>query len=91
MYRLVTWRLPPSVIPAAGGLPMDAKAFADVLKPVQEYTASAPTKLCDLIHHCLEFKPAKRPENVGEILPVLHDLVEDMVKSPEDALDNLEW
>ena len=91
MYRLVTWRLPPSVIPAAGGLPMDAKAFANILKPVQEYTASAPPKLCDLIHQCLEYKPAKRPDNVGDILPVLHDLVEEMVKSPEDALDNLEW
>lgn len=91
MYRLVTWRLPPSVIPAAGGLPMDAKALANVLKPVHEHTPSAPKELCDLIHKCLAYKPHQRPENVGDILPVLHDLVEVMVTSPEDALDNLEW
>ncbi len=91
MYRLVTWRLPPPAIAAAGGLPLDAKAFAIALKPVQEYTASAPKKLCDLIHRCLEYKANQRPESVGDILPVLHDLVEVMVKSPEDALDNLEW
>ena len=91
MYRLVTWRLPPSAIPAAGGLPMDAKSFASVLKPVQDYTPTTPDKLAELIHQCLSYKAAKRPENVGDILPVLHDLCDEMVKSPEDALDNLEW
>ena len=70
---------------------MDAKSFAAVLKPVQEYTASAPKPLCELIHHCLAYKPQQRPENVGDILPVLHDLSEAMVKTPEDALDNMEW
>ncbi len=91
MYRLATWRLPPSAIPAAGGLPMDAKTFAAAVKPVQEYTPAAPDQLCELIHHCLAYKAPQRPENVGDILPVLHDLVEEMVKTPDDALDNLEW
>jgi serine/threonine protein kinase len=92
MYRLVTWRLPPSVIPAAGaGLAMDAKTFAAILKPVQEFTPTAPKELCDLIHKCLSFKAAQRPDNVGDILPVLHDLCDDLVKSDEDKLENLEW
>src|SRR5262245_1341706 len=91
MYRLVTWRLPPSVIPAAGALPMDAKTFADLLTPVNVFVPNVPDALCELIHRCLAFKPQQRPENVGDILPVLHDLVDEMVKTPEDALDNLEW
>jgi eukaryotic-like serine/threonine-protein kinase len=91
MYRLVTWRLPPSIIPAAGGLPLDAKAFAIALKPVQEYTAHAPKELCKLIHQCLSYKAQQRPDSVGDILPVLHDLSEVMVKTPDDALDNMEW
>ncbi|MCS7047602.1 MAG: protein kinase [Gemmataceae bacterium] len=91
MYRLTTWRLPPPVIPAAGGLPMDAKAFTNVLKPVQELNPQAPKKLCDLIHQCLSYKAAQRPERVGDILPILHDLVEEMVQKPEDSLENLEW
>lgn len=91
MYRLVTWRLPPSAIPPAGGLPMDAKTFAAALKPVQEYTPAVPDKLAELIHQCLAYKAARRPENVGDLLPVLHDLVDEMVTTPEDALDNLEW
>jgi serine/threonine protein kinase len=90
MYRLVTWRHPPSMAPV-GDFVHDAKTFAVALKPVQEYNTSAPPKLCNLIHHCLSFKTQQRPNNVGDILPQLHDLVDDMVKTPEDALDSLEW
>jgi serine/threonine protein kinase len=91
MYRLVTWRLPVSVVPAAGGMVMDAKTLATVFKPVQEFTATAPEALCNLIHKCLAYKPQQRPDNVGDILPVLHDLCDDLVKTPDDSLENLEW
>jgi serine/threonine protein kinase len=90
MYRMVTWRHPPSMVPV-GDFTHDAKTFAAALKPVQEYTSAAPPKLCALIHQCLAFKPKQRPESVGDILPMLHDLVDAMVKTTDDALDNLEW
>jgi serine/threonine protein kinase len=91
MYRLTTWRLPPSIVPASGGVAIDAKMFASVLKPVREFTPTAPTKLCNLIHKCLAYKAQQRPDNFGDILPVLHDLCDDLVKSPEDSLETLEW
>src|SRR5262249_20861946 len=53
MYRLVTWRLPPSSA-VKNDLPMDEKIQARLLKPVQEYNGQAPPALCDLIHSCLE-------------------------------------
>jgi serine/threonine protein kinase len=90
MYRLTTWRLPPSVVPTAT-VSVDAKLFATLLKPVQEFAPTAPTKLCDLIHKCLSYKAQHRPENVGDILPVLHDLCDELVKTEADKLDNMEW
>lgn len=90
MYRLTTWRLPPSVVPA-GGMVIDAKTHASLLKPVQEFTPTAPSALCDLIQRCLSYKPQHRPEKVSDILPILHDLVEDLVRRDEDSLENLEW
>src|SRR4029077_17448656 len=53
MYRLVTWRLPPSAVQAG----MSSKLFASLLKPVAEFTPTAPVELCDLIHRCLSYKP----------------------------------
>jgi serine/threonine protein kinase len=91
MYRLVTWRLPASAVPAAGGVVMDAKTFAAVLKPVRDFTPTAPAELCDLIHKCLAYKPQQRPDSVGDILPVLHDLCDSLVKAPDDTLESLEW
>src|SRR5215813_3578496 len=38
MYRLVTWRLPPCVVSVEdGGLPLDAKTWQRLFKPVQEF------------------------------------------------------
>src|SRR5262249_20870726 len=61
MSRLVTWRLPPSTLPATDGLPMDARTFHSLIKPVQECNPEAPAELCELIHRCLSFHPQKRP------------------------------
>jgi serine/threonine protein kinase len=90
MYRLVTWRLPPS---AAGksDLPLDAKIQAHLLKPVQECNAEAPPALCDLIHSCLEPNAHKRPERVSEIQGALDHLADQLVRSPEDRLEAFEW
>src|SRR5262249_36245304 len=55
MYRLVTWRHPPSTVAESNSLPINAKTWSQILKPVQEYVPDAPPELCALIHRCLEF------------------------------------
>jgi serine/threonine protein kinase len=98
MYRLVTWRNPPSVLGPTGsaagggeGLEVSAKIWHSLLKPVREYNPEAPPKLCELIHHCLAFKASGRPERVSEIQGALDHLAEELIKSPEDKLEAYEW
>jgi len=91
MYRLTTWRHPPSLVPMADGVPLNAKTFKALLKPVEELTPTAPKELADIIHRCLEFNPSKRPEHVREIQTYLDKLAEDLVQRPEDTLENMEW
>jgi serine/threonine protein kinase len=91
-YRLVTWRLPPSTVSAEdGGLPLDAKTWQRLFKPVQEFNAEAPPALCDLIHRCLSFNAVNRPERMSEVQGTLDHLVDELVTSPEDRLEALEW
>jgi eukaryotic-like serine/threonine-protein kinase len=90
MYRLVTWRLPPSSA-AKTDLPIDAKIQARLLKPVQECNAAAPPALCDLIHSCLEPNALKRPERASEIQGALDHLADALVRSAEDRLEAFEW
>lgn len=90
MYRLVTWRLPPSVVPSKD-VPVDGKMFQNLLKPVSELAPTAPRGLCDLIHQCLEFKPQNRPERMADVQETLSTLAEHAVRGPEDRLENMEW
>jgi serine/threonine protein kinase len=92
MYRLVTWRLPPATVSAEdGGIPIDAKTWKRLLKPVQEYNPEAPAALCDLIHRCLSFNAHERPERMSEVQNALDRLVDELVTSPEDHLEAMEW
>ena len=91
MYRMVTFRLPPSLLQQEGGLPIDGKTWTRMLKPVQEFNAQAPPVLCDLIHRCLSFDANKRPERMSEVQSVLDHLADDLITSPEDRLEALEW
>jgi serine/threonine protein kinase len=78
MYRITTLKLPPSVIPGADSLRVGAKAFAAMLTPVQELNKAVPTRLCDLIHRCLNYDPEKRPERMGEVLNELTQIADDL-------------
>jgi serine/threonine protein kinase len=91
MYRMVTFRLPPSVVQQEGGLPIDAKTWTRMLKPVAECNPQAPAALCNLIHHCLSFNAASRPERMSEVQSVLDRLADQLIQSPEDRLEALEW
>jgi len=91
MYRMVTCRLPPSTLQQEGGLPIDSTTWARMLKPVQELNPKAPAALCDLIHRCLSFDAQKRPERMSEVQSALDHLADELVTSPEDSLETLEW
>src|SRR5437764_935429 len=84
VYALVTWRLPPSTVSQEdGGIPIDAKTWQRMLKPVQEHSPDAPPALCDLIHRCLSFDAHRRPERMSEVQNALDRLVDELVTSPE--------
>jgi eukaryotic-like serine/threonine-protein kinase len=87
MYRLVTLRLPPT----QGDIPLDARSWRQLLKPVQECNASAPPELCSLIHRCLEFNPNQRPERMTDVRELLEPMAEQLVRSPGDRLEEIEW
>lgn len=90
MYRLVTWRLPPSPISEKGALPITGKAWDQMIKPVQEACADAPPELCTLIHKCLSYHPNARPERVSAILEVLESIQDKVMQSSDDHLEGLE-
>jgi serine/threonine protein kinase len=92
MYRMVTWRLPPSTVSEEdGGLPISAKMWQRTLKPVEELNPTAPAALAELIHRCLAFDATKRPERMGEVQGALDVLVDKLAAEPDDRLDALEW
>ena len=92
MYRLVTWRLPPNVLSMGEeDVPVDAKTWKRMLKPVHEFAPEAPKVLGDIIHRCLSFNPLHRPERVADVQDELHELARDLMRSPDDRLDMLEF
>jgi len=91
MYRLVTWRHPPSTLPSPDGLHVDARMFERMLVPIKDCNAEVPKPLGDLIHRCLAFSAHGRPENVTHVKDELATLIDRLVKGPEDRLDAIEW
>ena len=84
MYRLVTFRLPPSAVPD-GGLELDKKTFSSMLKPVGELNPLAPKELCDLIHNCLRYDAHKRPERMSAVQGVLDRLADEAASTSDPA------
>jgi serine/threonine protein kinase len=91
MYRMMTWRLPPSTVPPEGALPLDATMWERTLKPVNSYAPDAPLSLCKLIHACMAFEPKDRPERMSDVQAKLAKLVNGLVAGPEDELEGYEW
>lgn len=90
MYRLTTLRLPPNNA-AAGDVALDSKTYSQMLVPVQNCNREAPEELANLIHQCLAFSPAKRPERVSEIHGILDHLEEKIGEPTPDLVDELAW
>ena len=77
LYRLVTFKLPPSVMSDLAGVPMNEKTYKSLYKPVNEIVATTPAPLCSLIHKCMEFKANKRPESFVEIQSALATMADE--------------
>jgi serine/threonine protein kinase len=90
MYRLATLRLPPNNA-AGGDMALDAKTHAQMLIPVQDCNREIPEELAQVIHQCLSFHPARRPERVSEIHGVLDHLEEKVGAPTPDLVDDLAW
>ena len=90
MYRVVTLRHPPSVVPSADGFQLTEKMFGEQLVPVGEINRAAPAGLCDLIHRCLSYNAHKRPERMSEVQNALDRLADEVV-TPDNSLEAMEW
>ena len=77
MYRLVTFKLPPSVISDLAGVPMTEKTYKSLYKPVGEIVATTPPKLAALIHQCMEFKANNRPDSFAAIQAALSAMADE--------------
>lgn len=91
MYRMFTGKLPPAMINEGDSLPIDAKTFERLLEPVGKANPKVPKKLAEVIHHCLTFDPARRPERISIVQGTLDHLADELVKKPEDKLESMEW
>jgi serine/threonine protein kinase len=91
MYRLVTWRLPPSPIIENELARIDSRTRDKLLRPVEECNPNAPPQLCQLIHRCLESKPSNRPQRMSQVLEELEEMARTLVQSPADRLEATEW
>jgi len=89
MYRLITWRNIPSIV-TAGGVPLDQDNWKKLLKPVGECNPKTPPELAELIQQCIAYQATSRPEDIGVVCEVLHKLVKQLVKTPDDELEALE-
>jgi serine/threonine protein kinase len=92
MYRMLTFQLPPSTLSEEdGGLPIDAKMWKRIYKPVEEVNPKVPPALAQLVNQCLSYNARERPERMSEIQGTLDHLADDLVTSPDDKLDAKEW
>lgn len=78
MYRLVTLKLPPMIIPGAEGVEMTERQFKEQFVPVDEINRGVPKELAELIHKCLSFKAQNRPERMSEVQGTLDRLADEL-------------
>ncbi len=88
MYRLVTFKLTPSLMPELG-VEVTEKVYKERFQPVQSLNPIAPKPLCDLIHKCLSYNALKRPERMSEVQGTLDQLADDAAATLDpDELEN---
>ncbi len=91
MYKLTTFRLPPSTGANGDGVVLDAKSWTARLEPVANHNKEAPYELCSLIQKCLSYNAHERPEHMSDVAAVLDELTKKLVTSSGDKLEAMEW
>lgn len=91
MYKMVTLRLPPSIVAEGGGPNINSKVWQQMLKPVSECHPGAPPELADLIHGCMAYHPESRPERTKEIQAALEQMIQKYDSKGEHPLESLDW
>ncbi len=84
MYRLVTFRHIPSLMPSSQGISLTGKTWQGGLKPVTSLNAKCPDLLGKLIEHCLMYQASQRPERIGQVRDELALVVDRIAKQDED-------
>lgn len=91
MYRLVTFRFIPSLMPSTQGISATGKTWQAGLKPVLLLNPKCPEPLGKLIEHCIAYNAHQRPERISLVRDELAALVERYVKKDEEKLENWNW
>lgn len=74
LYRLLTHRFLPA---GPQGLAMDRKTYARALVPVAALNPAVPDGLCDVVHWCVSFDPAERPQDMTDVAAALREVAGD--------------
>lgn len=84
MYRLATFRLPPSVVPELG-VEVTEKDWKKRFVPVRELNPGCPPGFAALIERCLSFKATKRPERMSVVQGELDRLADEELAKLDPA------
>jgi len=88
MYRLTTFKLPPSLMGEYEGEEVTEKIYRGRFTPVNELNPVAPKGLVDLIHKCMSYNAMQRPERMSEVQGSLDQLADEAAaKLDPDALE----
>jgi serine/threonine protein kinase len=85
MYRLATFKLPPSVLPELPGVEVTAKDYHSRLVPVRELNPGCPPGFAALIEKCLSFDAHKRPERMSAVQGELDRLADEALAKLDPA------
>ena len=90
MYRLATFKLPPSVLPELG-VDTTEKEYKAKFVPVRELAPNCPPGFAVLIEKCLSFNAHKRPERMSVVQGELDRLAdEELEKLPPGEREECE-
>jgi eukaryotic-like serine/threonine-protein kinase len=84
MYRLATFKLPPSVLPELG-VEVTEKDWKSRFVPVRELNPGCPPGFAALIEQCLSFKATKRPERMSVVQGELDRLADEELAKLDPA------
>ncbi|MFN6053300.1 MAG: serine/threonine protein kinase [Planctomycetia bacterium] len=90
MYKILTMRLPPACMNEENK-PVELKTWQKNYKPVETIIPAIPKPLAELVNKCISFQASNRPERMSEVQGALDKLAEDLIKSPDEGLEGMEW